>query len=374
MCPVAAKKTPAAERSSLLRTRSVRLFTTVLLYYGHSSLTTPVAAFSRPVSVSRPIHDSIAFAPLQYGMSKHTIVTQFATSKDDDNDDTPVAVASTNEVLADAESALTNVGWMLPEEGELTSDDPFVKRIDAEIQRDIGVSLDELLNPAKVVNLERDLYELRTQLARATGKELTTEELGLSLTTEQCDNGGGGDQAEELRKQISKKETSLALERRSVFQGWLKTVFLVQAVISFGLSYVMATNPAALFGGFSWFNAPKYNMDVSIQVLGYWWWWLFVVPSLRSRRPKGDEKRALDLAFVGTPAISLLAPVFTKDTGIIWAANFAVVAASYAYAFLIPESDDDESDSDDESGTPGWLKFVFKSLDFGSGRERGARK
>ena len=59
--------------------------------------------------------------------------------------------------------------------------------------------------------------------------------------------------------------------------------------------------------------------DISISVLGYWWWWLFVVPSLRSRRPKGQEKAALDIAFLGTPLISLIAPIATKDTFLIWA-------------------------------------------------------
>ena len=58
--------------------------------------------------------------------------------------------------------------------------------------------------------------------------------------------------------------------------------------------------------------------DISIQVLGYWFWWLFIVPSLRSRRPKGAEKKALDIAFLGTPLLSILAPVVTKDTGLIW--------------------------------------------------------
>jgi len=56
-----------------------------------------------------------------------------------------------------------------------------------------------------------------------------------------------------------------------------------------------------------------------IRVLGFWWWWLFVVPSLRSRRPKGAEKKALDIAFLGTPLISLIAPAATKDTAVIWA-------------------------------------------------------
>ena len=276
-------------------------------------------------------------------------------------------IDQSNEVRADAESALQNVGWSLPEAGDLTSDDPFVQAIDQGIQQDFGVSLDELLNPAKVVNLERDLYVLRSQLAQVTGA--TIDEDAMFLTTEQCDAGGGGDEADSLRTKIAKKQDSLLTERRSVFRGWLKNVFLVQAVGSFGLSYVMATHPESLFGGFDWFYS--YNMDISIKVLGYWWWWLFVVPSLRSRRPKGLEKKALDIAFLGTPLISLVAPALTRDTGIIWALNLAVVAGSYGFALATNDAD---ADDNDDSKQPEWLKFVYKSLDFGSGRERGARK
>jgi hypothetical protein len=140
----------------------------------------------------------------------------------------------------------------------------------------------------------------------------------------------------------------------------------------------MATNPRSLFGGFDWYYS--YNMDLSISVLGYWWWWLFVVPSLRSRRPTGLEKKALDIAFLATPAVSVLAPVLTKDTGVIWAANLAVVVAAYAYAFLLAGNDSDDDDDDNNNGAeskqqqPDWLKFVVKSLDFGSGKERGMRK
>ena len=268
------------------------------------------------------------------------------------------------EVLEEAEEALQSVGWSVPGEGELSSDDPFVQAIDQGIRRDVGVPLDELLNPAKVVNLERDLYELRTELAELTG---ATVEDPAELATA-CDGGGGGEAAEALRQKIAKKETDLTIERRSVFRGWLKNVFLGQAVLSFALSFVMATNPSSLFGGYDWFYS--YNMDISIRVLGYWWWWLFIVPSLRSRRPKGPEKKALDIAFLASPAISLVAPVATKDTALIWAANFVVVAASYGFAFLTPDEDDD----DDDSKQPAWLKFLYKSLDFGTGRERGARQ
>lgn len=95
------------------------------------------------------------------------------------------------------------------------------------------------------------------------------------------------------------------------------------------------------------------------------------MPSLRSRRPTGKEKKALDMAFLGTPLISLLSPIATKDTGLIWLANFMVVAGSYGLAFLVSDEEEEEEDGGDQ---PGWLKFIYKSLDFGSGRERGARK
>lgn len=216
-----------------------------------------------------------------------------------------------------------------------------------------------------MVNLERDLYNLRTELASLTK---ATIDASLPLPEQNYDAGGGGEDAEVIRAKISKKEKDLGLERRSVFRGWLKNVFLGQAVLSMALSYVMATNPDALFGSFDWYNNIS-NMDTSISVLGFWWWWLFIVPSLRSRRPTGIEKKALDMAFLGTPLISLLSPVVTKDTGLIWLANFAVVAGSYGFAFLVGNDE-----SEDGGNEPDWLKFLYKSLDFGSGRERGARK
>ena len=230
-----------------------------------------------------------------------------------------------------------------------------------------------------MVNLERDLYNLRTELASLTGAKLTsTDNNSLTLTTSIADGGGGGDEADAIRTKITKKEKDFALERRSVFRGWLKNVFLGQALFSMILSYVMATNPDVLFGNFGWYNNVS-NMDTSIKVLGFWWWWLFIVPSLRSRRPTGLEKKALDIAFLGTPLISLLSPVVTKDTGLIWVANFMVVAGAYGFAFTVGNDENDEDDGDgEESGgskkDPAWLKFIYKSLDFGSGRERGARR
>ena len=66
------------------------------------------------------------------------------------------------EILDEASDALTSVGWSAPMlEEALTSDDPFVKRINEEIQKESGVNLDELLNPAKVrlLGQEREIIK-----------------------------------------------------------------------------------------------------------------------------------------------------------------------------------------------------------------------
>jgi hypothetical protein len=180
----------------------------------------------------------------------HDIMTLLATPEEDD--DAGDVVVTAKDIRDEANEALASVGWARPmDDGEMTSDDPFVRRIDAEIQKDFGVSLDELLNPAKVVNLERDLYNLRTELASLTGKVM--EDDNTFPSTEECDGGGGGEQADAIRATITKKETSLTIERRAVFRGWLKNVFLGQAILSLGLSWIMATNPDALFGGNDWY-------------------------------------------------------------------------------------------------------------------------
>lgn len=57
-----------------------------------------------------------------------------------------------DDVQKEAREVLEKVGWARPMEGdgEMTSEDPFVKQINEGIQRDFGVDLDDLLNPAKV--------------------------------------------------------------------------------------------------------------------------------------------------------------------------------------------------------------------------------
>ena len=183
-------------------------------------------------------------APSQHAMGASdddsTTATTETTTGDENYSNADVSKKSSvfsESVQEEAREVLEKVGWggvapdLTDPEQPMTSDDPFVQNIDAGIRKDFGVGLDDLLNPAKVVNLERELYQLREELESTTDQTII----------------------ESITNSIDKKENKLAIERRSVFRDWLKNIFVGQAVISFGISYVMATNPSSLFGGFDWF-------------------------------------------------------------------------------------------------------------------------
>ena len=144
----------------------------------------------------------------------------------------------------------------------LRADDPLVQRVAAEVAEVTGgASLDALLNPAKLLNVERELVELRAKLEASPGDQ-------------------------DLEKVIEKKEGIAYVEKRAVMRDWLKTLFRGQAYATVGLSLL-----------FVYDAIPGYHLDLSIQVLGFWSWWLFIVPSLRSIKPlPPKEKRALDTA------------------------------------------------------------------------------
>ena len=252
----------------------------------------------------------------------------------------------------------------------MTSDSPFVLSISDTITSEGG--LDNLLNPAKLVNLERKLVDLRLELMDEVGLERPGGEgedlwvLVRSMTGSDCDvEGFESDVATALRGRLEETQRKIDAERRTVFRGWLKDIFLAQAVLSFLLSYFMAFEPGLLFGSFGWYNDPRLGMEVAVSALGFWWWWLFIIPSLRSRRPQGREKVSLDYAFLLTPLASLVAPAFTTDTGTIWLVDAAVTAGCYAVGY---------GGGLGEVGKGGAAGWVFKALDVGGGRERGVRQ
>lgn len=223
---------------------------------------------------------------------------------------------------------------------ELTEaeDSELIQRLNQEIFSEMGVELEQLINPSKVVNLERDLIKLERQKLQLT-------------------NQG---EIEKIDEQIAKKKSTSAIERRSIMQGWLKNLFIFQSVLSGVASLGMVYN-----------SIPGYEAPLPIQVLGFWMWWLFIVPSLRARKPSNEEKKALNIAFLVTPLVSFALPTITRDCPTIWWANAAAVVACYAYAFLLKTPEPVEAET---SGLPPLLAQIFKALDYGSGQERGARK
>lgn len=232
-------------------------------------------------------------------------------------------------------------------DGDDDDDAALIRRIQAEVMAESGVELDQLINPGKVVNLERELIALTAQLGDCTDSE---EKL-------------------KLQEKYEKATKTLSIEKRAVMRGWLKGLFVGQSVLAGVLSFAMVYD---LF--------PDTHLPLAIQVLGFWMWWLFIIPSLRARKPSNEEKEALNIAFLASPAVSLLMPTFTKDVAIIWWVNLVTMAACYAYAYSKPKQDptmeslENSNEENSSVGMPTLLLKALKALDYGSGQERGSRK
>jgi len=252
------------------------------------------------------------------------------------------------------------------QEEVMRAEDPLVQRVAAEVAEATGgASLDVLLNPAKLLNVERELVELRAKRDALSTRESPRRSRTPKKTV--------GDEA--LEAQIAAKEAVAYVEKRAVMKDWLKWIFRGQAYATVVVSL------AAVYDAF-----PGLSLDLSVRVLGFWSWWLFTVPSLRSIKPlPPKDKKALDAAFLATLVVSLAAPFATKDPPTIWWVDAATVGLCYAYGYLAPETtkgDDDDAFDAKAAGGAGafgqslWraARFAAKALDFGSGAERGARQ
>lgn len=222
-------------------------------------------------------------------------------------------------------------------------DEKLIERLNEEIKAESGVDLDQLINPSKVVNLERELVQLTKQKSFV----IDTVEL------------------QKINDNIKKKKSVLEIERKSVMTGWLKNLFVFQSVIAMVISLGMVYNAI-----------PGVDFDLSVQVLGFWMWWLFIIPSLRARKPSKEEKDALNLAFLISPVVSLTLPVFTKDVALIWWVNaFSLLGSyTYAYSFKSTAPGDNNSEKKKKVVLPKFFSQVITALDYGSGQERGLRK
>ena len=93
----------------------------------------------------------------------------------------------------------------------------LIQRVEAEVLAESGVALEELINPSKVITLERDIAALNEKL------EETSDLTAIA----------------EIRGKIDKKKITLAVEKRAVMRGWLKGLFVGQSVIALAASLVM---------------------------------------------------------------------------------------------------------------------------------------
>lgn len=237
----------------------------------------------------------------------------------------------------------------------IMSDDPMILRLEEQCAQLNGgdwndeVGLMQLLNPSKVVNLERELEKLREDLAAAQAENLP--------------NVG------EIEATIAQKEAKQVAEMRGVMRDWLKAVFVWQSVLS-----------VVVCGLVSYDALPGFpHLNLAIRVLGFWGIWLFTIPSLRSRKPGGfwgmsqSEKSALDISFLLTPLANIGVANFSKDPAVLFWANIVVLGACYAWFFIGPGADAEGSALADAS-LPEPIKFAIQALDFGSGSERGLSK
>merc|ERR1719478_1796280 len=217
-----------------------------------------------------------------------------------------------------------------PDDGNV--DPSIVERMEREVKELTGFDLEDLLNPSKVVNLELERLKLEAELA---------------------DFGGDAEEREKLEAKLDETERKLYTEKRTVFAGWLKGLFIGQALI------------AVVLSGYMVYDAfPTVTLDISLQALGFWSYWLFIIPSLRARRPRGWEKQALNWAFLGSPLLTIGLPFVARSPPLIWNANLLLLVGSYAYAYL---------NQGEENEAVGGFSGVLRWLDFGSGQERGMR-
>mmetsp|Transcript_8109 Transcript_8109/g.8874 ORF Transcript_8109/g.8874 Transcript_8109/m.8874 type:complete len:305 (+) Transcript_8109:117-1031(+) len=252
-------------------------------------------------------------------------------------------------VLSSSQTAVNNNSppTPTPEESAFQEEQELIKQLNAEILQDTGFELEDLINPSKVVNLRRDIIKLEKELNTLPLNEINKRQ--------------------EIEKKIENKRATYLIESRAVMRSWLKNLFVIQSVIAGVLSYGMVTN-----------TIPGYNLPLSIQVLGFWMWWLFIIPSLRARKPRAQEKDALNISFLLNPLVTLILPTFTKDVVFIWEANLLTLALCYVYGFTkkpkgTEESNSQEEKTSDSQGSDWWIQ-AWKALDYGSGQERGARK
>ena len=234
----------------------------------------------------------------------------------------------------------------------IMSDDPMVLKLEAQCAAMNGeywngdLGLTQLLNPSKVVNLERQIVAIKAEI--------------------EGEPSMGAEERAEAEAKITKLEAKQTMEMRGVMRDWLKAVFVWQSVLSILVCGLCVYDAVPFFP----------HLSLVVRVLGFWGIWLFTIPSLRSRKPGGvwgmsnQEKTALDISFLLTPLVNIgLLPLAGPDPIAIFWANLVALGGCYAFGFATAG----EAGGIADASLPEPIKFAIKALDFGAGSERGMK-
>eukprot|EP00929_Paragymnodinium_shiwhaense_P047548 TRINITY_DN24114_c0_g1_i1.p1 TRINITY_DN24114_c0_g1~~TRINITY_DN24114_c0_g1_i1.p1 ORF type:complete len:428 (+),score=114.42 TRINITY_DN24114_c0_g1_i1:83-1366(+) len=265
---------------------------------------------------------------------------------------------------AKAGSAVTEDTQALGSDVEQVSgDDPLIADLESrlrEMKGDSTLTLDMVLNPAAIVNAEREVILLRAEL-KATPEDDT-------------------EKRKEIEDKIEVKQMKIVTEMKCVMQDSLKLEFLVEAAISVPAFGVMS------YGAWPWVPDLEFlGVDadftkLAIQLFGLWGVWLVTIPALRARKPGGpygmgyEEKRALDTSFFIVPIGNFIIPFFTKDPSVPFWMSLVLLGACYLWSFNTPLVDPkmQRRGAGTDLNLPEPIMWAIKALDFGTGSERGA--
>lgn len=246
---------------------------------------------------------------------------------------------------------------------EVQGDDPVVVELEERLRKQNGnpeLTLDMVLNPGTIVNVEREVILLRAELKATPPEE--------------------ADKRKELEDKIETKQMKIVNEMRQVMTDSLKAEFIVQAFLNLVLCGLLCYEQFPFLPDLSWAGLNDKGAILIGKLYGIWGIWLTTVPALRARKPGGpygmgyEEKRALDLSFLVLPVICIFTPFVSRDPPATFWACLITLAALYVWSFNTPL----ETKSGPRRGAGGQLpepvQWALRALDFGTGEERGARR
>jgi len=95
----------------------------------------------------------------------------------------------------------------------------LIERVQREVLEETGSELEDLINPSKVISLERELVALSAELDKTSELQARAD----------------------IEMKMSKKRDVLSVEKRAVMRSWLKNLFVAQSIIALVISAVLVS-------------------------------------------------------------------------------------------------------------------------------------